>query len=135
MAPPKTDNLSVHHFQCSSLLGDMINTISANSGAETHHTSTSCRVQVVSFLPCLSSWNIQHGRTQAVSGLEDRLSCLWNDVRTTSKCRDFSTWQQTKPAKQYQSCQAVQQASCTSCASKPSYPLASRPPCRPFRTA
>ena len=58
MAPPKTDNLSVHHFQCSSFLGDMINTISANSGAETHHTSTSCRVQVVSFFPCLSSLQV-----------------------------------------------------------------------------
>ena len=46
------------------------------------------------------SWSVQghhHGRTQTMSGLEDRLSCMWNDVwndvKTTSRHRDFSTWQ------------------------------------------
>jgi len=37
------------------------------------------------------------GRTQTMSGIEDRLSCMWsdvwNDVKTTSRRRDFSTWQ------------------------------------------
>ena len=46
-----------------------------------------------------ASWNVQshhHGRTQTMSGLEDRLSCMWND-KTTSRRRDFSTWQQATP--------------------------------------
>ena len=37
------------------------------------------------------------GSAQTMSGLEDRLSCMWNDVwndvKATSRCRDFSTWQ------------------------------------------
>ena len=37
------------------------------------------------------------GSAQTMSGLEGRLSCMWNDVwndvKTTSRCRDFSTWQ------------------------------------------
>ena len=47
-----------------------------------------------------ASWSVQghhHGRAQTMSGLEDRLSCMWNDVwndvKTTSRRRDFSTWQ------------------------------------------
>ena len=37
------------------------------------------------------------GSAQTMPGLEDRLSCMWNDVwndvKATSRCRDFSTWQ------------------------------------------
>ena len=33
------------------------------------------------------------GSAQTMSGLEGQLSCMWNDVKATSRCRDFSARQ------------------------------------------
>ena len=87
------------------LFGDNAATCgSATTGTNMLHiqdTSKHAGLFFLHFQICWAArWSVQghhHGRTQTMSGLEDRLSCMWNDVwndvKTTSRRRDLSTWQ------------------------------------------